>query len=57
MHPLCEVRPVVATEALQDHDGVAAAFRGWFEALEESRSTRRTSALELAHCEPLSGRC
>jgi ketosteroid isomerase-like protein len=35
MHPLCEVRPVEATETLRGHDGVAAAFRGWFEAFEE----------------------
>ena len=35
MHPLCEVRPVEANEALQGHDGVAAAFRGWFDAFEE----------------------
>jgi ketosteroid isomerase-like protein len=35
MHPECEVRPVEATETLRGHDGVAAAFRDWFEAFEE----------------------
>ena len=35
MHPQCEVRPVEATEILRGHDGVAAAFRDWFEAFEE----------------------
>jgi ketosteroid isomerase-like protein len=34
MHPQCEVRPVEATETLHCHDGVAAAFRDWFEAFE-----------------------
>jgi ketosteroid isomerase-like protein len=35
MHPQCEVRPVEATETLRGHDGVAAAFRDWFEAFEQ----------------------
>jgi ketosteroid isomerase-like protein len=35
MHPHCEVRPVETTETLHGHDGVAAAFRDWFEAFEE----------------------
>jgi ketosteroid isomerase-like protein len=35
MHPQCEVRPAEATETLHGHDGVAAAFRDWFEAFEE----------------------
>jgi ketosteroid isomerase-like protein len=35
MHPECEVRPVEATETLRGHDGVAAAFRDWFEAFEQ----------------------
>jgi ketosteroid isomerase-like protein len=35
MHPQCEVRGVEASETLQGHDGVAAAFRDWFEAFEE----------------------
>ena len=35
MHPNCEVRPVEARETLRGHDGVAAAFRDWFEAFEE----------------------
>jgi ketosteroid isomerase-like protein len=35
MHPQCEVRPVEATETLHGHDGVAAAFRDWFDAFEE----------------------
>lgn len=35
MHPRCEVRPAEATETLRGHDGVAAAFRDWFEAFEE----------------------
>jgi ketosteroid isomerase-like protein len=34
MHPQCEIRPVEATETLRGHDGVAAAFRDWFEAFE-----------------------
>jgi ketosteroid isomerase-like protein len=35
MHPQCEVRPVEAIETLHGHDGVAAAFRDWFDAFEE----------------------
>jgi ketosteroid isomerase-like protein len=35
MHPHCEVRPVEARETLRGHDGVAVAFRDWFEAFEE----------------------
>jgi limonene-1,2-epoxide hydrolase len=35
MHPQCEVRPVEATEPLHGHDGVAAAFRDWFDAFQE----------------------
>ena len=35
MHPQCEVRPIEATETLRGHDGVATAFRDWFEAFEE----------------------
>jgi ketosteroid isomerase-like protein/GNAT superfamily N-acetyltransferase len=35
MHPQCEVRPIEATEMLHGHDGVAGAFRDWFEAFEE----------------------
>lgn len=35
MHPHCEVRPVEARETLRGHDGVATAFRDWFEAFEE----------------------
>jgi ketosteroid isomerase-like protein len=35
MHPQCEVRPVGATEPLRGHDGVAAAFRDWFDAFAE----------------------
>jgi ketosteroid isomerase-like protein len=35
MHLACEVRPVEATETLRGHDGVAAAFRDWFEAFEQ----------------------
>ena len=35
MHPQCEVRPIEATGTLHGHDGVAAAFRDWFEAFEE----------------------
>ncbi len=35
MHPQCEVRPVEATETLHGHEGVAAAFRDWFDAFEE----------------------
>jgi ketosteroid isomerase-like protein len=35
MHSQCEVRPVEATETLRGHDGVAAAFRDWFEAFEQ----------------------
>ena len=35
MHPQCEVRPVEATETLRGHDGVATAFRDWFEAFEQ----------------------
>jgi ketosteroid isomerase-like protein len=35
MHPHCEVRPAGATEPLHGHDGVAAAFRDWFDAFEK----------------------
>jgi ketosteroid isomerase-like protein len=35
MHPQCELRPVESSETLHGHDGVAAAFRDWFEAFEE----------------------
>jgi ketosteroid isomerase-like protein len=35
MHLQCEARPVGATEPLRGHDGVAAAFRDWFDAFEE----------------------
>jgi ketosteroid isomerase-like protein len=34
MHRQCEVRPIETTQTLYGHDGVAAAFRGWFEAFE-----------------------
>ena len=34
MHPQCELRPVETTQTLHGHDGVAAAFRDWFEAFE-----------------------
>jgi len=35
MDPDCEARPLEATETLHGHDGVAAAFRDWFDAFEE----------------------
>jgi ketosteroid isomerase-like protein len=35
LHPQCEVRPIEAKETLHGHDGVAAAFRDWFDAFEE----------------------
>jgi uncharacterized protein len=35
MHPQCEVRPIEARETAHGHDGVAAAFRDWFEAFAE----------------------
>jgi ketosteroid isomerase-like protein len=35
MHPKCEVRPAESTETLRGHDGVAAAFRDWFDAFEQ----------------------
>ena len=35
MHPQCEARPIEATETLHGHNGVAAAFRDWFDAFEE----------------------
>jgi ketosteroid isomerase-like protein len=35
MHPACEVRPAESTETLHGHDGVAAAFRDWFDAFED----------------------
>jgi len=35
MHPQCELRPLETNETLHGHDGVAAAFRDWFEAFEE----------------------
>jgi ketosteroid isomerase-like protein len=35
MHPQCEVRPVEATETLRGHDGVTAAFREWFDVIEQ----------------------
>jgi ketosteroid isomerase-like protein len=34
MHPHCEARPAEARETLRGHDGVAAAFRDWFEAFD-----------------------
>jgi uncharacterized protein len=37
MHPQCEVRPVETTETLRGRDGVAAAFRDWFEAFDQFR--------------------
>jgi ketosteroid isomerase-like protein len=35
MHPDCEVWPVEASKSLHGHDGVAAAFRDWFDAFDE----------------------
>jgi ketosteroid isomerase-like protein len=35
MHPQCEVWPIEAPETLHGHEGVAGAFRDWFDAFEE----------------------
>jgi ketosteroid isomerase-like protein len=35
MHPQCQVRPAEATQTLRGHDGVATAFRDWFDAFDE----------------------